>query len=138
MRTSRRGNRPFRISRRNLSRPRNVGKNGHFGKGKPVVSPEGRIVFLRHRNVQKWSLRKVEPDGLLFRNNIFSGVETSRRMFISRTASRPFRRRREYAFSGSKTSKNCHFATGKPAVCFSETQYFSLAETSEKWSFREG
>ena len=61
----------------------------------------------------------------LFREE-FSGAETSETMVISRTVSRLFRRRREYAFSVSETSKNCHLPNGKPAVSYFGRKYFHV------------
>ena len=61
----------------------------------------------------------------LFREE-FSGAETSETMVISRTVSRLFRRRREYAFSVSETSKNFHLQKGKPAVSYFGRKYFHV------------
>ena len=82
-------------------------KNGHFANGKPPISSAARISFLRLRNVQKWSLHERDPDRFLFREEIF----TQLKVVISGTVSRPFRRRPEYAFPGSETSNNVHFAS---------------------------
>ena len=62
----------------------------------------------------------------------FSVAETSVKMDISLTVSRPFRRRREYAFSGSETSKNCYFANEDPAFSARMRKIFSCPEKSEK------
>ena len=103
-------------------------ENDHFANGKPVLSPEAGISFLRLQNFQEWSLREREHGRFIFREEIFSSAETSEKIVISRTVSRPFRRRPEYVFSGSKTSKNVHFTNGNPAFLISGGN-FSCAET---------
>ena len=65
-------------------------KNGHFANGKPAVSPEAGICFFRLRNFQKCSLRERETARFVFREEIFSGTETSIKIVISRTVSRLF------------------------------------------------
>lgn len=45
-------------------------------------------------------------------------------MVISRTASRPFRRRREYVFSGSEKSKSGHFANRNTSVSYFGRKFF--------------
>ena len=175
---------------------RNVRKNGHFANGKTAVSPEARIFFLRFRNVKNGYFANRNLALSSFGRKRFTGAETSEKIVISRTVSRPFRRRREYcssgserpkmvtsrtgtctirrwgklfhvpklpkkkiisgpvsrpfrrrreyAFSVSETSKNGHFAYGNPAVTSFGRKHFSGAETSEKmvisrtvsWPFR--
>ena len=99
------------------------------------------MVF-RLRNVGKWSFRKQEAgrfvgsEKMLFQalkrpkmalreresSRFADGEETFFRLrnvgktVISRSTSRPFRRRRENAFSSSETSENGHFANGNPAI----------------------
>ena len=82
--------RPFRRKRENVFSRSETSKNGHFANGKLAVSPVAR--------------------------KCFSGPETSKKMVISGTVNRPYRRKRKNAFSSSETSKNGHFAIGIPTV----------------------
>ena len=110
MATSRWGTRPYRISGGNFQVPK-VGKNGHFANGKPVVSPEARIRFLRLQNVQKWSLRERIPGRFVFR--------------------------KEKLFRCRNIRKNGHFVNGKPAVSPEARIHFLRLRNFQKRSLRE-
>ena len=108
---------------------------GHSANGKPAVSPEARKRFFKLRNVQKWSLRERESGRFAGGEETFFRLRNVGKMFISRMASRPFRQRRENAFSSFETYKNGHLANGNPADSPVARKRFSGSETSENGHF---
>ena len=59
-------------------------------------------------------------------------------MVISRTVSRPFRRRPEYAFPGSETSKYGHIANGNPVVSYLGRRIFHVPKRRKNGHFANG
>ena len=133
--TSRTGIRPFLISGGKFFMCRIVVKNGHFANGKAAVSPEARIRFPRLRNVQKWSHRDWDPGVSHFGRKTFN-VPKRRKMAISRTVSRPFCRRLEYAFSGSERPEMITSRTGTRPFRISGGK-FLMCRNVGKRSFQE-
>ena len=152
---SRTASRPFRRWRGNAFSGSETSENVHFANDKPAVSPVARNDFqapkLRNckpavppeagkrffklRNVEKWSLRELESGSFAGGEETFFRIRNVGKIFISRTATRPFRRRRENDFSNSETSKNGHFANWNPAVSPVARNRLSFSETSEIWTF---
>ena len=129
MATSRTGALPFSFSVGKIFKCRNVFQNWHFANSKPEALPEGRIRFLRLRNVPKFSLPERVPGRL---------APKRRKIVITQTGIRPFHWWRRNAFSSSETSKNFHFPKGKPAVSLVAIKRFFKLGNIGIFNFADG
>ena len=132
MATSRTGTRPFNISRENFLGTETSLK---IDISRTVREPLRRTAVYAFQAPKRPKIITSRTGAWPFHFSVgsISGAETFK-IDILQTVSRRLRRRAEYAFSGSETSKNCHFPNGRAALNFSVRQFLG-AETLLKLTF---